>query len=70
MKKALDSGDCEIIPPGTRSDKDLQDEMNARSCKAGLTNRQGECCKSTGKIMARPADDNYRKNYRRIFGHD
>lgn len=51
MKKALDSGDCEIMPPGTRSEKDLRDEMNARSCNAGLTNRQGESCKSSGRIM-------------------
>ena len=49
-KQAIKRGDCEVIPQN-RSDKDLQDEMNARSCKAGLTNRQGESCMSTGKIM-------------------
>ncbi len=51
MRQAIKSGDCEIMPPGTRSEPDLRDEMHARSCKAGLTNRQGECCRGTGKIM-------------------
>ena len=51
MKEAVKRGDEELIPASV-SDVDLQDEMNARSCKAGLTNRQGECCKGTGKIFA------------------
>jgi len=50
MKEAVRRGDEEIIPANV-SDVDLQDEMNARSCKAGLTNRRGECASSTGKIM-------------------
>lgn len=50
MRKAVESGDEELIP-SSRSDADLQDEMNARSCKAGLTNRQGESCRSSGRIM-------------------
>ena len=52
MRQAVESGDYEIMPPGTRSESDLRDEMNERSCKAGLTNRQGESCRSSGKIMA------------------
>jgi len=51
MRQAIKDGDCEIMPPGARSEKDLRDEMNARSYKAGLTNRQGESCRGTGKIM-------------------
>ena len=51
MRQAVVSGDEELIPP-SRSDKDLQDEMNMRSAKAGLTNRQGECCRGTGTILA------------------
>lgn len=43
-------GDCEIIPPGTRSDEDLQREMTERSCKAGHTTKYGECPRGT-KIM-------------------
>ncbi len=50
MKEAVKRGDEEIIPASV-SDSDLQDEMNSRSSKAGLTNRQGECCKGTGKVM-------------------
>lgn len=49
-RQAIKRGDCELIP-ACRSDNDLADEMNARSCKSGLTNCQGECCKGTGKIM-------------------
>jgi len=51
MKEAVRRGDEELIPASV-SDSDLQDEMNARSSKAGLTNRQGECCRGTGKIFA------------------
>ncbi len=50
-RQAMRRGDEELIPASV-SDVDLQDEMNARSCKAGLTNRQGECVRGTGKIMA------------------
>ncbi len=50
MRQAVARGDEELIPTSV-SDVDLTDEMNARSCKAGLTNRQGECCRGTGKIM-------------------
>ena len=50
MREAVRRGDEELIPAGV-SDSDLTDEMNHRSCKAGLTNRQGECCRGTGKIF-------------------
>ena len=50
MRQAVKSGDEELIPASV-SDSDLTDEMNARSCKAGLTNRQGESVRGTGKIM-------------------
>ncbi len=49
--QAMKRGDCELISDNV-SDSDLYDEMNARSCKAGLTNRQGECIRGTGKIMS------------------
>jgi len=52
MKEPIESGDYEIMLPGTRSESDLRDEMNYRSSKKGLTNRQGESCKGTGKILA------------------
>ena len=50
MREALRSGDCEVIPPD-RSETDLIAEMNHRSWKSGLTNRQGECSRSV-KIMS------------------
>lgn len=51
MREAVKRGDEELIPAGV-SDSDLTDEMNLRSQKAGLTNRQGESCKSV-RIMSR-----------------
>lgn len=51
MRQAVAFGDEELIP-SSRSGKDLQNEMNERSCKAGLTTRYGECPRAT-KIMAR-----------------
>lgn len=50
-RQAIKRGDCELIP-ACRSDKDLTNEMNSRTHKAGLTNRQGESCRGTGKIFA------------------
>lgn len=51
MREAVKRGDEELIPAGV-SDADLTDEMNSRSHRAGLTNRQGESCKSV-RIMSR-----------------
>ncbi len=51
MREAVERGDEELIPASV-SDSDLKDEMNHRSFKKGLTNRQGECCRGTGKIFA------------------
>ena len=50
-REAVRRGDEELIPASV-SEADLTDEMNSRSCKAGLTNRQGECCKGTGRIIS------------------
>lgn len=58
----------EIVPDNV-SEKDLREEVNRRTAKAGYTNRQGEQTHRT-KIMAQPANDRYRKNYVKIFGHD
>lgn len=65
MRTAVKRGDEELIPADV-SDSDLQDEMNARSCKAGLTNKQGESVRGTGKIISMPASKRYRENYDRI----
>ena len=50
MKEAVRRGDEELIPASV-PDADLADTMNARSHRAGLTNRQGESCKSV-RIMS------------------
>jgi len=50
MTEAVRRGDEELIPDSV-SNADLIDEMNLRSSKRGLTNRQGVCSSSTGKIM-------------------
>jgi len=40
---------CELVPDNT-SEKDLQEEVNRRTCKAGYTTKYGECRCAT-KIM-------------------
>lgn len=68
-REAMRRGDEELIPASV-SDVDLYDEMNARTCKSGLTNRQGESVRGTGKSISMPSNEQYRKNYRIIFGHN
>ena len=58
----------ELVPANV-SEKDLKDEVNRRTAKAGYTARAGESPYRT-KIMATPPNEQYRKNYARIFGHD
>jgi hypothetical protein len=54
----------EIVPANV-SEKDLKDEVNRRTAKAGYTTRLGEPPYRT-KIMAQPPNEQYRKNYDRI----
>jgi hypothetical protein len=56
--------DGEIIPDYV-SEKDLRDEVNRRTARAGYTTRAGECPYRT-KIMAQPPNEQYRKNYDKI----
>ena len=58
----------EIVPANV-SEKDLRDEVNRRTARAGYTTRAGEPPHRT-KIMAAPPTKQYRDNYVRIFGHD
>ena len=51
------------------SEANVREEVNRRTCKAGLTNREGRP-PATGRIIIKPPTEQYRKNYRRIFGHD
>ena len=51
------------------SETNVREEMNRRSYKAGYTNREGGPL-TTGRIIIKPSTEQYRKNYRRIFGHD
>lgn len=57
------------IVPNDVSEKDLRDEVNRRTARAGYTTRLGEPPFRT-KIMSMPASKKYEENYRRIFGHD
>lgn len=68
MRNAIRRGDCELIPQD-RPEADVQCQINEISSKAGHTTKYGECPRAT-KIMSKPANDNYRKNYKRIFRHD
>lgn len=58
----MDGG--EIVPVNV-NEKDLRDEVNRRTAKAGYTTRLGEPPYRT-KIMAAPPNEQYRKNYDRI----
>ena len=49
MMTALRRGDCEIIP-ASRSEADVQRQVNEISSKAGRTTKYGECSRAT-KIM-------------------
>jgi len=61
----------EIVPAGT-SDKDVQQEVNRRTYKAGYTDRDGQPRRtSTGKgDNFRPCNrKKYAENYEKIFKH-
>ncbi len=51
------------------SESNIREEVNRRTCKAGYTNREGGP-PATGRIVSKPANDAYRRNYVKIFGHD
>jgi hypothetical protein len=57
----------ELVPP-TVAEKDLRDEVNHRTHKAGYTDRDGQ--PMVRGIRSRVPSDEYRANYVRIFGHD
>ena len=67
---ANDPRTMDIVNPELRGmpQKDYLEELNIRSHKAGYTTREGGSIPL--KIMSRPATDEYRKNYVKIFGHD
>ena len=58
----------EFVPDNV-NEKDLREEVHRRTAKAGYTTRYGEPT-SSGRIIIKPPTEQYRKNYRRIFGHD
>lgn len=62
-------GDSGEIVPFNANEKDLQEEINRRTAKAGYTTKHGEPAHHS-KIIIQPPNEKYRKNYRRIFGHD
>ena len=75
LKRARTVNDGDLVSPYT-SEKDLQEEVNHRSYKAGYTDRDGQPKRSrntgAGKgDCPRPVNGKkYRENYARIFGHD
>jgi hypothetical protein len=66
LKRAKSGGE---LVPFNADEKDVRDEVNRRTARAGLTTKNGEPIHHT-KIIAQPPNDKYRKNYKRIFGHD
>ncbi len=51
------------------SEANVREEVIRRGVKAGTCNSEGGPVKSD-KIVSMPSNEQYRKNYRRIFGHD
>ncbi len=68
LKRARGPNDGDVVSFGP-APAGLQDELNLRSFKAGHTDRDGQP-KDLPKIRSMPSNEQYRKNYRRIFGHD
>lgn len=62
-------GDEGEIVPWNENESNVREEVLRRNAKAGYCTRNGEPVGRT-KIMAQPANDRYRKNYVKIFGHD
>jgi hypothetical protein len=56
------------LVPANASEKDLKDEVNRRTDRAGYTTRFGEAPYRT-KIMSLPPTKQYEENYERIFKH-
>lgn len=63
LKRAKSGG--EVVP----WNQDVREEALRRNAKAGYCNSDGSPV-SSGRIIMKPATAQYRKNYRRIFGHD
>ncbi len=51
------------------SEANVKEEVIRRGAKAGRCNSEGGPI-SSGRIIMKPATKQYRKNYKRIFGHD
>lgn len=62
-------GESGEIVDWNESESNIKEEVDRRTCKAGYTNREGGPL-ATGNIRSMPANDKYRKNYVKIFGHD
>jgi hypothetical protein len=58
----------ELVPDNV-SEKELREEVNRRTARAGYTTSAGECPYRT-KIMSLPPTKQYEENYRKAFGHD
>jgi len=67
LKRA--KGDSGEMVAWNESEGSVREEVLRRNAKAGYCTRNGEPAGRT-KIMAQPANDRYRRNYKRIFGHD
>lgn len=66
LKRAKSGGE---IVDWNEGEANVKEEVNRRTCKAGYTNREGGP-PATGRIIIKPPTEQYRKNYRIIFGHD
>ncbi len=63
MKRAKSGG--EVVP----WNQDVREEALRRNVRAGYCNSEGGPV-SSGKIITKPANNKYRENYIKAFGHD
>ena len=66
LKRAKSGGELVSF---NHDEKDIKDEVNRRTAKAGYTTRLGEPPYRT-KAMTLPPNKKYEESYTRIFGHE
>lgn len=70
LKRARGHSDGDVLPFNADK-KDIQEELNRRTYKAGYTNSHGGPVSSGKGDTYRPVNKKkYDENYKRIFGHD
>ena len=68
INRAKGTADGEVVA-WNESESNVREEVLRRNAKAGYCNNEGGP-PATGRIISMPANDKYRENYVKIFGHE